>query len=210
MRILLTGFAPFGGDSENASQLAVELLSQRWNHPQTELISAILPVGFQTGPDELRRLIAEYQPDAVICVGEAGGRTAVTPELRASQLADARIPDESGLRPRQEQLDDGPEFLITRLDAAAQVAAIRSLDLPAELSEDAGNFVCNAVFRTALRDFSGPAGFIHVPAVRTSGKANVGSETDKNILSASGAVEHAWTVPDLARALAAAVATLSD
>ncbi|MDO5025903.1 MAG: pyroglutamyl-peptidase I [Trueperella sp.] len=205
MRILVTGFEPFGGESENAAQLAVAQLPQDWDHPHIELITEILPVDFRTGPAQLRQVIAQVQPDAVICVGEAGGRTAITPELRAGKIAAARIPDESGYQPQRELLDAGPEFLETRLDAAAQVTAIRNLGLPAALSDDAGAFVCNAVFRTVLRDFAGPAGFIHLPAVRTRGAAKVGAETDPDSASSPAQNEHNWTIAELARGLQAAV-----
>ncbi len=176
-RVLLTGFEPFGGDAVNASGEAVRLLAESFDDPAIELITAILPVSFRGGPVAVRALILEHHPDAVIAVGEAGGRGAVTPELWAVNEAVARIPDNDGQCP-EGVLDEGPERLATRLDVPALVTAIDAVGVPAELSADAGRFVCNAVFRTVLTGSDVPAGFIHVPALRSSGTAGVGAETD--------------------------------
>lgn len=173
MRVLVTGFEPFGGDSENASLAAVRELRV----PSVDLEIRILPVGFHSGPAALRRAIAEVQPDVVIAVGEAGGRRDISVEQRAVNLADARIPDNDGYQPRGDKLDDGPDILYTRLPDGL-LAALAEAGMPAHTSDDAGTFVCNAVFRSALRDFAGCAGFIHVPALRAHSVATVGAETD--------------------------------
>lgn len=97
-------------------------------------------------------------------------------------------------------IDAGPQRLASRLDVDALVAAVRQAGLPAESSEDAGRFVCNAVFRAALTGFDGPAGFVHVPAVREGRTATVGAETD-----AKAPVQSDLTFDDLATALDAIV-----
>lgn len=176
-RVLLTGFEPFGGEECNASGEAVRLVGER-GLPGLHVAWGILPVTFSGAPRRLNALIGRHEPDVVLCVGEAGGRTAITPERWAANLADARIPDNDGVQPRGEPLDDGPEALPSRLDVDAMVAALRSAGLPAKASEDAGRYVCNATFRAALRGFDGPAGFVHIPAVRPEGQAGVGDETD--------------------------------
>ena len=174
MRVLITGFEPFGGDAENASHDSVNGLEV----PDIDVVVRILPVGFRSGPAMLREAMNEVDPDVVVAVGEAGGRSDISIERRAVNLADARIPDNDGYQPRGLQLDDGPDVLYSRLPVADLLAELSVAGLPAHLSDDAGAFVCNAVFRGALRDFSGPAGFIHVPALRTTGTATVGAETD--------------------------------
>lgn len=202
MLILVTGFEPFGGDSSNASAEAVLGLAQLPCPPAVELVTAILPVSFEGGPAALRGLAAEHRPDVIVAVGEAGGRASVTPELWAVNEQVARIADNDGRRPSG-PIDAGPERLGTRLDVPALVAAIEAVGVPAEASEDAGAFVCNAVFRAALTAFDGPAGFVHVPAVRAEGLAGVGEETDGAV------VANALTVEDLTRALGAVLDSLA-
>ena len=203
VRVLITGFEPFGGDAVNASGEAVLRLAGKFDDPAVELVAAIIPVGFTSGPNALRGLIAEHRPDVVIAVGEAGGRSAVTPEVWAVNDQVARIPDNDGARPVG-PLDAGPERLRTRLDVGGLVAAVRAVGVPAEASEDAGRFVCNAVFRAALTGFDGPSGFIHVPAVREDGVATVGAETDR-----VAPIAAPMSIDDLVVALSAVLRSLA-
>lgn len=198
MRVLVSGFEPFGGDVANASGDAVRALAEGWADPSLELHTVVLPVTFEGAPRALADAIRHTRPDAVLCVGEAGGRSVVTPERWAVNERDARIPDNDGRQPSG-PIDDGPRALASRVDVDALVAAMRAAGVPAEPSEDAGRFVCNAIFRAALTAFDGPAGFIHVPAVRSEGVALVGAETDSQPVGA------ALTVADLVSALTAAV-----
>lgn len=203
-RVLVTGFEPFGGDSVNASQEAVaridvEDLSRRG----LEVTRVTLPVAFVGGPDALEAAIAAHRPDAVICVGEAGGRHEVTPERYAVNDQVARIPDNDGQQPVG-HLDGGPRVLDARIDPQRLADAIQAAGIPARVSEDAGRFVCNAVFRASLVRFFGPAVFIHVPAYRASGVAGTGAETDE-----AAPVTTELTFDDLGRALTAAVASLA-
>lgn len=199
MRVLLTGFEPFGGDDVNASAVAVERAAAGWTDPATGLIAEILPVAFVSGPAALRAALERHQPDALISVGEAGGRAVVTPERWAVNAQMARIPDNDGAQPSG-PIDDGPHRLPARLDVDALAEAIAQAGVPAEVSDDAGEFVCNAVFRAALTGFDGPTVFIHVPAWRPDGIAGVGKETD-----GSAPVDAELGPDDLAKALQAAV-----
>ncbi|GAA2170728.1 pyroglutamyl-peptidase I [Agrococcus versicolor] len=198
MRVLITGFEPFGGDAENASREAVLRLASE-GVDDVELVAGILPVAFATAPPALRALVAQHAPDAVLAVGEAGGRVTVTPERHGRNRMDARIPDERGDRPRDEPVDDGPALRPATLDVDALVAAIRSARVPAEASEDAGGFVCNRI-AVEVAGLGVPAAFVHVPAVRSAGVAGVGGETD-----ARGGRATRLTIDDLAVALAACV-----
>ncbi|SHI75744.1 pyroglutamyl-peptidase [Tessaracoccus bendigoensis DSM 12906] len=199
-RVLVTAFEPFGGDAVNASGEAVARLAASWADPTVELVKEILPVSFERAPLALADAIRGHRPDAVVCIGEAGGRVAVTPERHAVNERVARIADNDGAM-LDGPIDGGPDVLETRLDVAGIVAAVRSLGVPAEGSEDAGRFVCNTVFRSVLTLFDGPAGFIHVPAVRDVGEATVGAETD----AAAGRRSLEMTFEDLALALDAVV-----
>lgn len=185
MKILVTGFEPFGGDPENASEQVVARLRARSWDAEVELATAILPVTWAGAGPALLEAIAAHRPDAVLALGEAGGRSAVTPEQCARNLGHGRIPDNSGAERPAAPLDEGPEWLDSRIDPAALVEAIRAAGVPAETSRDAGAFLCNAVFRTLLRDTELPGAFTHLPAVRSRGAATVGRETDPGAVAAA-------------------------
>lgn len=186
MKILVTGFEPFGGDPENASQEAVRRLANAWAaDPQTgvELVTGTLPVAFAAAGPALTALVEQHQPHAVLAVGEAGGRSAITPERWGVNEDDARIPDNAGDQPRGTPIDAaGPARRASAFDVDALASAILGVGLPADASDDAGRFLCNhvAYLVAGLRVDSRPipGAFVHVPAVRSSGTATVGAETD--------------------------------
>ncbi|MHC5796347.1 pyroglutamyl-peptidase I [Lacisediminihabitans sp. FW035] len=164
--VLLTGFGPFDGAASNSSGDAVALVASRWNSP-VMLVTAVLPVDFSAAPEELDRLIAEHSPDLVIATGLASGRAAITPERVAINVADARIPDESGAQPLDEPIDmSGPSAYFSGLPVKAIVARLTQEGIPAALSQSAGTYVCNAVMYRLMRVVAATgirAGFIHVP-----------------------------------------------
>jgi pyroglutamyl-peptidase len=117
-----------------------------------------------------------HRPVLVICVGQAGGRAAVTPERVAINVDDARIPDNAGAQPVDRPVvRGGPAAYFSTLPIKAMVEAIRAAGLPAEVSQTAGTFVCNHVFyglMHALRRREGVrGGFIHVPLLPEQAKA---------------------------------------
>ena len=167
-RLLITGFAPFAGDGINPSWQAVQAL------PETvgawELYKKELPVSFRGAPEALQEAIAAADPDAVLMIGLAAGRDAVTPERQGFNEIDARIPDNEGNMPQNVPVvPGGPETLYATLPAEDMTDAILSAGIPARLSENAGRFVCNALLYSALyrleqADDPIPAAFIHIPA----------------------------------------------
>ncbi|MGC0367863.1 pyroglutamyl-peptidase I [Microbacterium sp. SLBN-111] len=165
--IVLTGFEPFAGDATNPSGDAVRLVAERWSGPGT-LVAEVLPVVFTEASARLGALIREHSPDVVLAVGLAGGRTGLTPERVAINLADARIPDNAGDRPLDRPVVDGaPAAYFATLPVKAMTAAIAAAGIPASLSHSAGTFVCNHVMFTALHETASAdgirAGFLHVP-----------------------------------------------
>jgi pyroglutamyl-peptidase len=164
-RVLMTGFAPFGGESVNPSWQAVALLGTR----RDDVAAVELPCVFAASLPALRRAIEEHSPELVVCVGQAGGRAEVTPERVAINLIDARIPDNAGARPVDVPVvPDGPAAYFTTLPVKACVAAIRAAGVPASVSHTAGTYVCNQVFYGLMHllatDFPGlRGGFVHVP-----------------------------------------------
>lgn len=86
MKILVTGFNPFGGEAVNPAYEAVKLL------PDTiagaEIIKKEIPTEFDRSVKEIEAAIEAYRPDIVLNVGQAGGRTCVTVEKIGINLAD--------------------------------------------------------------------------------------------------------------------------
>ncbi|WP_435604577.1 pyroglutamyl-peptidase I [Streptomyces sp. bgisy130] len=167
-RVLLTGFAPFGGESLNPSWQAVRAAAAE--PPVGIEVSAIeLPCVYGASIAVLRAAIEEARPEIVVSVGQAGGRPDITVERLAVNVDDARIPDASGAEPIDEAIvPGGPAAYFSTLPIKACVAAVRAAGLPASVSNTAGTFVCNHVFyglahliATELPGVRG--GFVHVP-----------------------------------------------
>lgn len=170
MKILLTGFEPFGGEAMNPSYEAVRRLPDTLAGAQ--LLKLQLPVAFAGCRPALRKALEAWQPDAVLCVGQAGGRAAVTVERVAINLADARIPDNARAQPVDVPvLPGGPAAYFASIPVKAVVLRVRAAGIPCELSYTAGTYVCNALLYHALslaagQKQDGPvplAGFIHLP-----------------------------------------------
>ena len=167
--ILITAFDPFGGDETNASQLLLELLPGHVaGVPLTRLL---LPTQFWASGRDLIQAIDRLRPRAVVSLGQAAGRRALTPERIAINVDDARIPDNAGSQPLGDPIaPGGPAAYFTTLPVRAMIAAMRHTGMPAELSNTAGTFVCNHVMYLGLHHLATtrraevPAGFIHVPA----------------------------------------------
>lgn len=167
MKILITAFEPFGGETINPAQEAVRALDERI--AGAELIKLTVPVAFGKSVETVFRAMREAQPDAVLCVGQAGGRSAVTPERVAVNVMDARIPDNDGWQPVDEPVfPDGPAAYFSTLPIRKMTARIREAGIPAEISNTAGTYVCNELMYGVLhhiaREFPGTrGGFVHVP-----------------------------------------------
>ena len=161
MRILLTGFEPFGNATSNPSAEIVKQISME------NVFTAILPVAYTKSAEHLLALIAEHNPDVVICLGQAEGRTQITPEKVAINLDDARLADNEGvLRSDVKILEGGPDAYFSTLPVKDIVEAIKAKGVPAAVSLSAGAFLCNHVFYVAQNKFAGThvrSGFVHVP-----------------------------------------------
>ncbi|SEB75190.1 pyroglutamyl-peptidase I Cysteine peptidase. MEROPS family C15 [Streptomyces misionensis] len=167
-RVLVTGFAPFGGETVNPSWQAASLLA---GEPPAGLTvtAAELPCVFATSLGALRDAVRACAPDLVLCLGQAGGRPAVTVERVGINLDDARIPDNDGAQPVDEPVvPGGPAAYFSSLPVKACVAAVRAAGVPAAVSHTAGTFVCNHVayglghlIATEFPHVRG--GFVHVP-----------------------------------------------
>jgi pyroglutamyl-peptidase len=160
-RVLVTGFEPFDGSTVNPSQQLVEALSG-------DLAKALLPVSYARAADELRRAIAETEPDVVICFGQADGRTGISVERFAHNLDEATTTDNDAVAGSGAPIDaHGPAAYSSTLPVDEIVAALRARGIPAAPSRDAGGFLCNHVFYVLMGELEGRpgarGGFIHVP-----------------------------------------------
>ena len=201
MKLLLTAFDPFGGSYVNPAQEAVNLVAD--TVAGVEIVKLEVPTVFGKSVDVVATKMAEVQPDAVLCIGQAGGRYDLTPERVAINLDDARIPDNEGNQPVDTMIfADGAPAYFSNLPIKAMTARIREAGLPASVSNTAGTFVCNhlmygVLYHIAKRYPNVRGGFLHVPFIP------------------SQAARHPVPVPsmskqDIARGIEAAITAIAE
>jgi pyroglutamyl-peptidase len=170
MKILITGFEPFGESSINPSQMLVESLSDD-GYDNHVLIKATLPVDQANAPGKLKMLINQHQPEAILAFGLAMGRPTICLERVALNLQDFRIPDNQGVTITDQPIHpNGPAAYFSTLPIRRMSASLSEGGLPATISLTAGAYLCNLIFyemmhTLALRQASTLAGFIHLPAL---------------------------------------------
>ena len=141
-KLLITGFDPFDGAEVNPSWEAVKALPAQVG--AYELYKMELPTVYGDAARILLEEAAKLQPEAILCVGQAGGRSAVTPERIAVNIRDARIADNSGRQYHGEPVvADGPAAYFSTLPVAEIAKAIADAGIPGIVSNSAGAFVCN-------------------------------------------------------------------
>ena len=168
MKIIVTGFDPFGGEKINPSIECVKTLPEVEG---VELIRLELPTVFKESAKRLNEAINEVKPDAVLSVGQAGGRPGISMERIAINVDDARIPDNISQQPIDETIQtEGAAAYFSTLPIKRIVKAIREAGISAEVSNSAGTFVCNhimyqALFAATKSDKPFKAGFMHIPFI---------------------------------------------
>ena len=198
MKILVTAFDPFGGESLNPAQLAVEKLPDLIGGHT--IVKMIVPTVFGVSGDLVTAKMDEIRPDAVVCIGQAGTRLAITPERVAINIMDATIADNAGFIPQDVPvIPDGPAAYFSTLPVKSMTAAINAANIPGKISNTAGTFVCNQLLYRVLHHAAAnhPACgccFIHVPYI----PAQV---TDKPGVFAMG-------LEDIVRGLTAAIESI--
>jgi pyroglutamyl-peptidase len=181
VKLLLTGFEPFGDWTDNPSWDALVLARDSGLLDGLDVAIARLPVSYRRGWPALRDAVLAAAPRALVCFGLHGGlaRDAATlyVETTARNRDGASKADNDGVgRPEAAIVEHAPATLAATLDVHQIVDVLRGGGYKAELSDDAGKYLCNHVFFRALHEL-GPeigCGFIHVPPVRTDVKADVG------------------------------------
>ena len=169
MKVLITGFDPFGGEKINPALEAVKKL------PDTiagaEIIKLEIPTVFRKSLEKIEENITKHNPDIVISIGQAGGRAEITPERVAINIDDARIPDNEAKQPIDIPIfEDGENAYFSNLPIKAMVKETKEGGIPASISNTAGTFVCNHVmygilYMAAKKYPNIRGGFIHVPYI---------------------------------------------
>ena len=164
MKILLTAFEPFGGEDTNSSLDTLRALPEA-----PDVCRAVLPVTFSGSVPALQAAIRRVRPDAVLCLGQAGGAECIRVERVGLNLDDARMADNAGDIPRDRPIDQmGPAAYFATLPVRRMADAINAAGVRAVLSNSAGTFVCNHVLYGLLHHLAPtcpgvPGGFIHLP-----------------------------------------------
>ena len=174
--VLLTGFDAFGGASINPSWLTAKALDGKMVAGH-KVVAAQLPTEFDASPIELARLLTLHKPALVLCLGQAGGRSALSIERIAVNVSDASMADNAGKQPMDEPIvGSGPAAYFSTVPVRAMLETLQREGIAGEISQTAGTYVCNHVFYTLMhalateRDFSvSRGGFIHVPYLEEQG-----------------------------------------
>jgi len=170
MKILLTGFEPFDSSPINPSEAIIRALEDE-AIPGVKLETAVLPVDLVRGPAALLHAVADAQPEAILCLGQASRRAVISIERVAVNLLDFRIPDNAGNQVEDQVIvPDGPAAYFTTLPVREIFETIKEHGIPAELSLSAGAYLCNQITYILLHHLRGqglklPTGFIHLPAL---------------------------------------------
>ena len=184
--LLITGFDPFGGDTVNPSWEAVSRLPDTvGNYRLTKLQ---IPTVFAVAAETVLAAAAQDAPDVILCVGQAGGRDAVTPERIAINMASAKKPDNAGNQPVEAPILPGaPDGMFSTVPVYAMAGAIAAAGLPGKISNTAGTFVCNDTLFRLLHHYAGTpvrVGFIHVPWLPEQAKEGAPSMALDDIIAA--------------------------
>lgn len=201
MRVLVTGFDPFGGEPINPAIESVKRLPDEI--AGAEIIKLEIPTVFNRSLEVIDAAIAKYDPDMILSVGQAGGRPDITVEKVGINLNDGRIPDNDGYQPIDTPIfEDGPVGYFSLLPVKAMVENIKKAGVPASVSYTAGTYVCNHVLYGVRyiceHKYPGKkSGFIHIPFLPSQclNKKGMCSMSLENIVTAlTAAIETMVTV----------------
>ena len=166
-KILVTGFQPFGGQDVNPALEAVRALPAQV--AGAEILRVEVPVTYEHAAATVAAAVAEHEPDAVVCVGQAAGRPCVTVERVAINVDDCEAADNAGVvRADVPICAEGPAAYFASLPVRDMVRAVEEAGLPCRISDSAGTYVCNHLMYSMLHLAacerpSMLAGFVHVP-----------------------------------------------
>ena len=164
-KLLITGFEPFGGEVVNPSWLAVTMLPEEIGEYQ--LTKLCIPVVFGEAAKQTLVFAEKLSPDVILCIGQAGGRNAITPEWVGINWRYASIPDNAGNTPKDQLIvKDGQTAYFSTLPVRKMAEAVAQAGVPSQVSYSAGAYVCNDLLYALLSHYENTptkVGFIHVP-----------------------------------------------
>lgn len=169
MKVLVTGFDPFGGEKINPSIEAVKRLNDKI--AGADIVKVEIPTVFYKSIRRLEKALDEEKPDIAICVGQAGGRSRISIERVAINISDGRISDNEGNQPIDEVIfEEGDTAYFAKLPIKAMVKEMNKRNIPAEISNTAGTYVCNHLMYGLLYNIhkkypNMKGGFIHIPFI---------------------------------------------
>lgn len=183
-KMLITGFDPFGGADINPAWEAVKALPDCIGEYTLEKLQ--IPTIFGKGAQTVLDAAKALQPDVILCIGQAGGRSTVTPERIGVNIRDSRSADNAGIRCVGECVDPaGPAAYFSTVDVMTMCGAAQQQGYCVAVSNSAGAFVCNDVFYTLLHRYAGTStkvGFVHVPWLPHQGTPSLPLEQTVAIL----------------------------
>ncbi len=165
LKILLTGFTPFGGHQINPTEKLVEALGSRFSHAGADVFPRLLRTHYRLAEQDFDQARGEVQPDAVISFGLSYSADEIRPERIAVNFDDG---EENGRHVTRRIVEDGPVGYFSTYPVEGIVSDLAAADLPAKASNHAGAFICNHIFYYGLHHFEKERaatlmGFIHVP-----------------------------------------------
>ncbi len=177
MKILLTGFEPFGAVRVNPSEQIVRRIGEQARASgNADLRAEVLPTEFAAAERRIRKLIRTLRPEAVLCLGVAPHRCKISLERVALNLDDDALPDNAGRRRSGRRIvPRGPAAYWSTLPLERFRKQLERRSIPVSYSNHAGTYLCNHVFYVARHEIERmatgvPCGFVHVPPSRTRAK----------------------------------------
>lgn len=170
MKVLLTGFEPFGGDVVNSSLETVRAVACD-EFEDVDVVTGILPVSFKRVEEAICGLIDEAEPDVMIMLGQSGKSDCIKIERVALNLMDSSKGDNDGYVPDEETIcPDAPQAYLTQLSVKMLRDVLIQNGIPAKASNSAGLYVCNRTYFAALHNIAATgrntkAVFIHLPKI---------------------------------------------
>lgn len=181
MKILITGFEPFGSNNENSSWVVANKVATQ-NTFGIDIALELMPVSFRSVAKTLRTAVTRQNPDLLIMLGQAGSSDKVRLERIAINMMDARNADNDGFIPDEEPINtETPVALFTNTDIKQLYNAIAEQSIPVKISNSCGLYVCNRIYYEALMLCNEinkmKAIFVHLPLYDGQRDANENQHT---------------------------------
>ena len=166
MKILITGFEPFGSRKTNNSWEVAKAFRNKY-----EIKVLQLPVSFSQSHCLVIDQIEKQCYDIVLMLGETSSTNDnFRLERVAINLKDSINADNDGIKPDEEMLiQEAPNAYFTKFPLKKIAGQLKEAEYPVKVSNSAGTFVCNSLYFNILHyietnKLKAKALFIHVPS----------------------------------------------